>query len=116
MAREVDLYDNGTGKGQVYRSSGSRAYIPIVFIISLIYNLAVPLGELNPEFYRDINPGQDANALFSNSLPRKPAVSGRRPTGSRMNAGAPPRPPPPRYLPIPKIDSPTGEWVMIHTV
>lgn len=74
----------------------------------------VPLGELNPEFYRDINPGQDANALFSTPpTTRKPAtVSGRRPTGSRMNSSAPPpRPPPPRYLPIPKIDSPTGEWV-----
>lgn len=94
-----------------------------------IFLLLVPLGETNEEFYKDINTGQDTQALFtsvsesinnrnrhqsstsahsSTSMKTDPHNHRRNESGFRI---PPPRPPPPKFLPLaPKSETPFGEW------
>ncbi|CAG7704879.1 unnamed protein product [Allacma fusca] len=71
--------------------------------VDMYNNGSIPLGETSEEFYRDIYPGQDANALVRNSSERGRWSSGR--------GKPPPRPPPPRILALPRQkENQSGEW------
>jgi len=83
MTREVDLYEDGY----------------------------VPLGETSEEFYRDIYPGQDVNALFGSTNSSRQRWKGGQYSISRK---PPPRPPPPnpKLIPSPQLESgPNSEWM-----